>query len=72
MYIIEKINMKERVIFIFAIGLISILFVLVIGDFLMSVKTQRPLNDSIINLIHVTIAGMIGIIGTYFGSKNRD
>lgn len=72
MYIIKKINMKERVIFIFAIGLISILFVLVIGDFLMSVKTQRPLNDSIINLIHVTIAGMIGIIGTYFGSKNRD
>ena len=66
--------MKDRVILILVTGILILLGCIVIGDFVISIEENRTVDDSIINLLQVTITGLIGIIGTYFGmnSNNKD
>jgi hypothetical protein len=45
---------------------------LIIGDFIISLKENRPVDESIIHLIQISITGIIGILGTYFGMKNKN
>jgi hypothetical protein len=63
--------MKDQIINILVIGILALLGFIVIGDFVVSLKENRPVDDSIINLLQVTITGLIGIIGTYFGMSNN-
>jgi len=49
-----------------------ILGLLVIGDFIISYKENRPIDESIVHLIQIVITGIIGIVGTYFGTKNKN
>ena len=61
--------MKEKVIYMLVFGILMLLGFIVIGDFIVALKENRPVDDSIVNLLQLTITGLIGIIGTYFGSK---
>jgi len=61
--------MKEKVVYLLAIGILALLGCIVIGDFIVALKENRPVDESIINLLQLTITGLIGIIGTYFGAK---
>jgi len=63
--------MKDQIINILVIGILALLGFIVIGDFVVSLKENRPVDGSIINLLQVTITGLIGIIGTYFGMSNN-
>tara|TARA_R110000822_G_scaffold67933_3_gene165324 strand:- start:2366 stop:2563 length:198 start_codon:yes stop_codon:yes gene_type:complete len=60
---------KEKVIYMLVFGILMLLGFIVIGDFIVALKENRPVDDSIVNLLQLTITGLIGIIGTYFGSK---
>ena len=66
--------MKDKVILILTTGILVLLLFIVIGDFAIAIEENRTVDDSIINLLQVTITGLIGIIGTYFGmnSNNKD
>jgi len=61
--------MKEKVVYLLAIGILALLGCIIIGDFIVALKENRPVDESIINLLQLTITGLIGIIGTYFGAK---
>ena len=63
---------KDQVINILVIGILALLIFIVIGDFIVSLKENRPVDDSVVNLLQVTITGLIGIIGTYFGMNNNN
>jgi hypothetical protein len=63
--------MKDQVINILAIGILALLGFIVVGDFIVSLDENRPVDDSVVNLLQVTITGLIGIIGTYFGMSNN-
>ena len=63
--------MRDRVVFILSAGLIVLLGMLVIGDFIIALKEKRPVDESIIHLIQISFTGIIGILGTYFGMKNK-
>ena len=63
--------MKDQIINILAIGILALLGFIVIGDFIVSLHENRPVDDSVVNLLQVTITGLIGIIGTYFGMNNN-
>jgi len=52
-----------------AFGILTLLGFIIIGDFIVALEENRPVDDSIVNLLQLTITGLIGIIGTYFGSK---
>jgi hypothetical protein len=63
--------MKDQIVNILAIGILALLGFIVVGDFIVSLDEKRPVDDSVINLLQVTITGLIGIIGTYFGMNNN-
>jgi hypothetical protein len=64
--------MKSRIVNILAIGILVLLGFIVVGDFTVALKENRPVDDSVVNLLQVTITGLIGIIGTYFGMNSNN
>ena len=64
--------MKDQVINILAIGILALLGFIIVGDFIVALQENRPVDDSVINLLQVTITGLIGIIGTYFGMNSNN
>jgi len=63
--------MKDKIILILTIGILILLGFIVIGDFVVSLTENRPVDESIVNLLQLTITGLIGIIGAYFGMNNK-
>ena len=63
--------MRDKIVFLLSAGIMIILGLLVIGDFIISYKENRPIDESIVHLIQIVITGIIGIVGTYFGTKNK-
>jgi len=64
--------LKDKVILILTIGILILLGFIVIGDFVVSLDENRSIDTSITHLLQITITGLIGIIGTYFGMNNNN
>lgn len=62
---------KDRMVFIMVGGVMTLLTIIVLGDFWVSLQEKRPIDD-IIQLLHMSITGLIGIVGGYFGSRNTN
>lgn len=63
-------NNKDRIVFIMVGGVLTLLTIIVLGDFWVSLHEHRPIDDDIIHLLQMSITGLIGIVGAYFGSKS--
>ena len=63
--------MKSKLILILISGLLLLLCMLVIGDFIVALQQNRPVDISIIHLIQITITGTIGVVGANINNKNR-
>ena len=63
---------KDRIVFIMVGGVMALLTIIVLGDFWVSLYEHRPIDDDIIQLLQMSITGLIGIVGGYFGSKSSD
>tara|TARA_B110000444_G_C18836852_1_gene596524 strand:+ start:2039 stop:2236 length:198 start_codon:yes stop_codon:yes gene_type:complete len=63
--------LKDNIIDKAVTGILIVLVILIVGDYIIAYSDGRAINEKIINLIHITIAGLIGIIGTYYGTKNN-
>jgi len=62
---------KDRMVFIMVGGVMTLLTIIVLGDFWVSLQEKRPIDD-IIQLLQMSITGLIGIVGGYFGSRNTN
>ena len=56
---------KDKIIILLVGGLISLLFIITIGDFYVSVKEHKPVDEGVINLLKMSITGIIGIVAGY-------
>jgi len=64
-------NFKDIVILLITTGVLVLLGIIIIGDYWVAVKENRPVDDSIIVLMKMSVTGLIGVIGGYIGgSKN--
>tara|TARA_E500000318_G_scaffold105746_1_gene112996 strand:- start:272 stop:493 length:222 start_codon:yes stop_codon:yes gene_type:complete len=65
-------NIKDKIIFTLVAGLLSLLMVITLGDFYVSLKEHKPVDEGIINLLKMSITGIIGIVAGYMSrSKCR-
>ena len=64
--------MKDRIVNFLVVGIITLLGLIVVGDFIVALEENRPVDDTVVNLLQVTITGLIGIIGTYFGMNSNN
>ena len=60
---------KDITILILVTGLMLLLGVIVIGDFYMAFKEARPADEGVINLLQMSITGIIGIVAGYISGK---
>mgnify|MGYP003118104969 CR=1 FL=1 len=56
---------RDKIIFILVVGLLGLLGVIVIGDFYVSLKENKPVDEGVINLLKMSITGIIGIVAGY-------
>ena len=62
-------NLKDVVICILVGGVITLLGVIIIGDYYVALQENRPVDESVITLMEMALTGRIGIIAGYMGSK---
>jgi hypothetical protein len=59
----------DYIILIITAGVMLLLGVIIIGDYIIAIETNRHINPEIITLMKMSITGLIGIIGGYIGGK---
>jgi hypothetical protein len=52
-------------------GLMSLLMVIVVGDFYVALQEHRPIDESVVNLLQMAVTGVIGIIAGYLSGKEK-
>ena len=62
-------NFKDVVVLLITTGVLILLGIIIIGDYWVAVKEDRPIDDSIIVLMKMSVTGLIGVIGGYIGGS---
>ena len=62
-------NLKDLVIIILTFGVLMLLGVIIIGDYYVALQENRPVDESVITLMKMSLTRMIGVIAGYIGSK---
>ena len=62
-------NFKDIVILLITTGVLILLGIIIIGDYWVAVKEDRPIDDSIVVLMKMSVTGLIGVIGGYIGGS---
>jgi hypothetical protein len=62
-------NFKDIVVLLITTGVLILLGIIIIGDYWVAVQEDRPIDDSIIVLMKMSVTGLIGVIGGYIGGS---
>jgi len=63
-------RIKDIVVLIMALGLMSLLGLIVIDEFMMANAHGGTLDNSVIELLQMSITGVIGIVAGYVSGKS--
>ena len=55
--------------FLITTGVLILLGTIIIGDYIVALKENRPVDESVITLMKMSVTGLIGIIGGYIGGS---
>ena len=62
---------KDWICMTLAGGLIVLLVVIVVGDFYVALHENRPVDESVINLLQMAVTGVIGVVAGYLSGKAK-
>ena len=62
-------NLKDLVIILLTGGVLTLLGIIIIGDYYVALMENRSVDESVITLMKMSLTGMIGVIAGYIGSK---
>ena len=62
-------NLKDLIVVALAIGVLTLLGVIIVGDYYVALQENRPVDESVITLMKMALTGLIGIIAGYVGAK---
>ena len=64
-----KKNLKDLIIVVLVAGVLTLLGIIIIGDYYVALQENRPVDESVITLMKMALTGLIGIIAGYIGSR---
>ena len=67
----KEVLMKEKIILTVTIGLFLLLGIIVVGDFYISLKESKSPDSSVIELLQMSITGIVGIIAGYISGEKK-
>ena len=62
-------NLKDLIVVGLVIGVLTLLGVIIVGDYYVALQENRPVDESVITLMKMALTGLIGIIAGYVGAK---
>ena len=62
-------NFKDIVIFLITTGVLILLAIIIVGYYIVALEENRPVDESIITLMKMSVTGLIGVIGGYIGGS---
>jgi hypothetical protein len=65
-------NFKDIVIFLITTGVLILLAIIIIGDYWVALEENRPVDESVITLMKMSVTGLIGVIGGYIGGSKSN
>jgi hypothetical protein len=54
------------------VGILLLLAIIIVGDYWVAIEENRPVDESIITLLKMSVTGLIGVIGGYIGGSKND
>ena len=63
-------NLKDLIIVVLVAGVLTLLGVIIIGDYYVALQENRPVDESVITLMKMSVTGLIGVIGGYIGGRS--
>ena len=63
-------NYRDIIVLLITAGVLILLAVIIVGDYWVALEENRPVDESIITLMKMSVTGLIGVIGGYIGGKN--
>ena len=63
-------NFKDTVVLLITAGVLILLAVIIVGDYWVALEENRPIDESVITLMKMSVTGLIEVIGGYIGGKN--
>ena len=63
-------EIKDWIVMSLAFGTILLLFVITLGDFYVAMENSREVSKDVINLLSMSITGIVGIIAGFISGKN--
>tara|TARA_B100000287_G_scaffold64822_1_gene56334 strand:+ start:541 stop:777 length:237 start_codon:yes stop_codon:yes gene_type:complete len=61
---------KDWIVMSLSFGTILLLFVITLGDFYVAMENSREISKDVINLLSMSITGIVGIIAGFISGKN--
>tara|TARA_B100000900_G_scaffold346972_1_gene311947 strand:- start:1759 stop:1956 length:198 start_codon:yes stop_codon:yes gene_type:complete len=62
-------NLKDLIIVVLVAGVLTLLGIIIVGDYYVALQENRPVDESVITLMKMALTGLIGIIAGYIGSR---
>ena len=62
-------NFKDIVVLLITTGVIILLSSIIFGDYIVALEENRPVDESVITLMKMSVTGLIGVIGGYIGGS---
>ena len=62
-------NYRDIIVLLITAGVLILLAVIIVGDYWVALEENRPVDESIITLMKMSVTGLIGVIGGYIGGK---
>jgi hypothetical protein len=64
-------NYRDIIVLLITAGVLILLAVIIVGDYWVALEENRPVDESVITLMKMSVTGLIGVVGGYIGgSKN--
>ena len=63
-------EIKDWIVISLSFGTILLLFVITLGDFYVAMENSREISKDVINLLSMSITGIVGIIAGFISGKN--
>ena len=52
------------------LGVLILLGIIIVGDYVVALAENRPVDESVITLMKMSVTGLIGVIGGYIGGRS--